>query len=552
MNFNPMLMNPMMGINPMTNQNTMMNQNPMMGMNQNPMMGMNQNPMMGININPMMGININPMQGMNPNPMMGININPMQGMNPNPMMGINMNPMQGINQNPLIEINQNPLQGINQNPMQGMNINPMMGMNQNPMINMNQIGMNPLMNINGMIGNNPLGIIPMMTECKCPKCRMKNKANQLKNINDSLIYFFDFLCVGDAENIISEGEKVLVNFYNLLKKNVKIKLNLQIKNVIANIFWQIFYPSFKKYVYKRKEKSQTTEYIINNPTYDIEEEESPFKYEHILYLEYKGYNLSQYSNRTCREIGLKEGDEINLKIYPEFYNELTEFPKVPIFIFISNIIKRKDYFKVFMANSKGISTSIFSKLFTTPNYRLMAGEWTYLEKIPHLKGGEEISVERRLFGGGCCPIKFVDVSTGKVKELKFDEKAPKWREVNNGLNIFGICRNKKCEAFQKEVIHKTNLTKKGLVFNLNEEITNIKCPMCYKIIELKTCGFYECEYQFKGRSIREGDVKDFDSKTRETKDGKFEYYDPSNNGSVTWLELKIYVLSKQEIKYNPN
>ena len=33
---------------------------------------------------------------------------------------------------------------------------------------------------------------------------------------------------------------------------------------------------------------------------------------------------------------------------------------------------------------------------------------------------------------------------------------------------------------------------------------------------------------------------------------KFEYFDPLRNGEVLWLELIIYVLPKQEIKYQPN
>ena len=214
--------------------------------------------------------------------------------------------------------------------------------------------------------------------------------------------------------------------------------------------------------------------------------------------------------------------------------------------------KKKNYTKLFLANKRGITTEIFSKFFTTPNYRLMIGEWTYLEKVENLKGYEEISVERRIIGGGVCPVKFVDVASGKVKELKFSEKAPRWRSVDKGLNIFGICNsNPKCEAYKKEVVYMTHLPDKGLIFNVNEEISNIRCPMCNKIINLETCGFYECEYQFIGKKIDKGEIEFFDSKTRETKNNKFEYFDPLNNGKVTWLELNIYVLPKQEIKYLP-
>lgn len=257
----------------------------------------------------------------------------------------------------------------------------------------------------------------------------------------------------------------------------------------------------------------------------MNDDESPFKYSNFLTLEFNGRDLSSFIG-TGRQIGLKNGSEIFIKIKPDFYKELALFPKVPINIDISNIILKKNYSKQFLANKNGITSQFFSKLFNTPNYRLMAGEWTYLEKVPILRGYEEISVERRLYGGAACPITFVDASSGQVKELKFSENAPRWRLVNKGLNIFGICTNSKCEAYKKEVVYRTELPKKGLSFNLNEQISNIRCPICNKIIKCKTCGFYDCEYQFIGKKIENGEIAIFDSKTRETKGNKFEYFDP--------------------------
>jgi hypothetical protein len=155
-----------------------------------------------------------------------------------------------------------------------------------------------------------------------------------------------------------------------------------------------------------------------------------------------------------------------------------------------------------------------------------------------------------LVGCGAGPITdFVNVEKGIVKNLKFSKDAPKWRKVEKGLNIFGQCIYKKCEAFKKEVIYTTNLTEKGLNFNLNEEVVNIKCPICKIIIRPKTCGFWQCEYQFQGKKIEDGEVKSFDTKPKETCEDKFEYYDPFENGEVQLLELNIYVLPKQEIKY---
>ena len=95
----------------------------------------------------------------------------------------------------------------------------------------------------------------------------------------------------------------------------------------------------------------------------------------------------------------------------------------------------------------------------------------------------------------------------------------------------------------------TNLKDEGIRFNLNEEIRNIKCPICNKIMKPKTCGFWKCEYQFDGIKIEEGEEKSFKTEPKETKDDNFEYFDPFENDEVQWLQLEIYVLPKQEIKY---
>jgi hypothetical protein len=98
----------------------------------------------------------------------------------------------------------------------------------------------------------------------------------------------------------------------------------------------------------------------------------------------------------------------------------------------------------------------------------------------------------------------------------------------------------------------TKLQKNGLIFNLNEKVADIRCPICNKIIKPKTCVFYDCEFQFIGKKIEDGDIKEYDSKTRETKSDNFKYFDPLENGEIVWTELNIYVLPKQSIKYLPN
>ena len=50
------------------------------------------------------------------------------------------------------------------------------------------------------------------------------------------------------------------------------------------------------------------------------------------------------------------------------------------------------------------------------------------------------------------------------------------------------------------------------------------------IIVPKTCGFWNCEYQFVGNKIEEGALKHVDTKNKETKD--FEYFNPYENDLI--------------------
>ena len=175
---------------------------------------------------------------------------------------------------------------------------------------------------------------------------------------------------------------------------------------------------------------------------------------------------------------------------------------------------------------------------TLANYNIQKESTLHL--VLRLRGG----------GGSTIPLNFVDVEKGVIQNLKFSDSAPEWRSVEEGLNLFGLCKNSECEAFNKEVVHKVGITHKK--YNLQENILQIKCPMCDGLVVPKTCGFYDCEYQLVGKKIDDGDIKKYESMTRETIGKNFEYFDPLKNGEIVWIELIIYVLPKQSIKYSPN
>ena len=204
--------------------------------------------------------------------------------------------------------------------------------------------------------------------------------------------------------------------------------------------------------------------------------------------------------------------------------------------------KRLFYFFHREINYNGLSlNSVLRDKYINKRNNLLLGK-TIIENSDLCFFGDNI--------GGGVPIDFADLSKGKTKELKFDNNAPEWRKAQEGLNIFGICCNPECKAYKKEVVFMPKLIDQK--FNLNDNITLIKCPICNTIIKLKTCGFWKCEYQIIGQKIEAGRLIDFDSKPKETKNNEFEYYDPSENGNATWTKLLIYIIPKQNIKYKSN
>jgi len=345
----------------------------------------------------------------------------------------------------------------------------------------------------------------------------------------------------------NNGDKIIINFYdNLLFINLDLRIS--ISQLIENFFNEIFGERNK--IIKRQNENQTTEDVIKNPIIEYKRIFNNNNYSELLFLEYKGKNLIESINKNCKDIGLKKGEIIFLKI-KEF--EIMAIYKNTNGLTFEVGVRRDE--KIFDVNRKIMKILKASEK-----------EICFLYKAQNIKNSTktfgELSSENtiiiivndinNLIGAGSPPIDFVDVSSQIVNKLNFSKNAPRWREVCKGLNIFGICPNKNCTANGKEVIYKTILTEKGLLFCLNDEIVNIRCPLCNKIIDPKTCGFWKCEYQFKGKKIEDGEEKEYDSKTKETNDDDFEYFDPYENGKVRWISLIIFVLPKQHIKYKQN
>lgn len=418
-------------------------------------------------------------------------------------------------------------------------------------MNNNQLCMKNIMNLKK---NNPKLYNQIMNNIRSSPTIIEKTKDDLGELEQLLYNFFSIILM-DLEKIkyfkFNEDEiikinnsdsKIYVNYYDIIKSEVFVDLSLPFEEIKEIIFGQIFYPNFVKKTYKRIQKNQTTEYVISNPINGINKEESLFDYSNFLYFEFKGNRLSDFSK-------LKEGDILSLKISEDIYNEFNTFPKDNYFTlkFYSNRLG------IFNTSSKGLPYKKIKKLFNTRKYQNI----TCVEEDDCLYSNLDFFPYNQFPGaGGDCfgGLMFIDPSHTNIKQLSLSKEAPKWRIISEGLNIFGICQNPDCEAKNKEVIFRalkgnSTLPENGMIFNMIENVENIKCPMCNDIIEPETCGFFNCEYQLKGKKIENRKVVNYDSKTKETKKNKMDYFEQKDKKKVKWTELKIYVLPFQKIKY---
>jgi len=188
--------------------------------------------------------------------------------------------------------------------------------------------------------------------------------------------------------------------------------------------------------------------------------------------------------------------------------------------------------------------------FLIRNLRSGRNNFTCPYDLNDLQNGDnlEVKFEGKLYGaGGICNFEFVDIDhLTKTKNLSFTRDKPKWRKVSIGLNLFGKCTNKNCQAFNKEVTYYADINTK---FDINNERKNIKCPICSKNFLPATMGFWKCEYQIKGEKFKNGEYEEININGKETFGNNFEYFDPISNETTYWASLIIFTGHRQKMKY---
>ena len=135
---------------------------------------------------------------------------------------------------------------------------------------------------------------------------------------------------------------------------------------------------------------------------------------------------------------------------------------------------------------------------------------------------------------------FTDPEKVDPKGIKFSDNAPFYRTVTKGMNLLGICENKNCIAFKREVIYKFGFG----TFDLINDMKNNppECPACeLRLREVTTCAFWQCKYSYVGVKYENKQLKDVNYSNSNSKKDEVDYFDPGENGenNSVWLELKI-------------
>ena len=149
----------------------------------------------------------------------------------------------------------------------------------------------------------------------------------------------------------------------------------------------------------------------------------------------------------------------------------------------------------------------------------------------------EVHTEREKRGGLISMI-FTDLNKQIKEDHYFSDKAPSYRIVTQGINIFGICKVKKCLAYKKEVICPLRTIKK---FDLIKEKDDLECPECGGNIIPKTIGFHRCEYIIKGKKYDNDKIESFKFEGKAENKNAVQYYNPDKNGETTLVELIIEI-----------
>ena len=153
-----------------------------------------------------------------------------------------------------------------------------------------------------------------------------------------------------------------------------------------------------------------------------------------------------------------------------------------------------------------------------------------------------LNIEPNIIAGefGSCSKVFVDPEKAGPTKLKLSSDAPFYRTVTKGMNLMGICENKNCLAFKKQIVHMFGFGSFDLINDMKNKPPI--CPSCeFPLRQVDTCAFWKCKYSYEGVKYENKQLKNVNYSNSNNKEDAVDYFDPGDKGEnySTWLELKI-------------
>ena len=138
-------------------------------------------------------------------------------------------------------------------------------------------------------------------------------------------------------------------------------------------------------------------------------------------------------------------------------------------------------------------------------------------------------------GGGGFGLNTVDVSKNNTRIIEFDNNAPFYRIVGEGLSIQAICGND-CEAKDQIVYCLLGCVRD---YDILQHLSEIKCPACKKEVYPKNFGFLRCNYEIYYEKWENN--KKETGKVSGYAEDEFKVFDEYSSGNANFSKLVFNV-----------
>lgn len=129
-----------------------------------------------------------------------------------------------------------------------------------------------------------------------------------------------------------------------------------------------------------------------------------------------------------------------------------------------------------------------------------------------------------------------------MKRVAWQEDAPWFREISDGMSWFAYCKNPECAAHKQLFV----VSRGYGIFKMSKDMADMSCPACHlKNFELRNMGFVNCEWALKGKLQYKAESRVFGE--GQTYDGKLYTFKEANYSKV-FEQLEIMAKRQKEGK----